>query len=56
MSSTSSRYHMLGGFMFQYLTARSVHQIMQTAKIASKLPVKWHNRTAPQVTMHRTHY
>ena len=35
-------------------TVRGVHQTAQTAKTASKPPVKWHNRTTPQVTMHRT--
>ena len=27
---------------------------LQTTKIVSKPPTKWHNRTAPQLTVHRT--
>ena len=34
--------------------SRSVHQIVQTAKIAPKLLAKWHNRIASQVIVHRT--
>ena len=33
---------------------RDVHQTAQTAKTAPKSPAKWHNRTAPQVIVHRT--
>ena len=33
---------------------RGVYQTTQTAKIAPKPPAKWHNRTTPQVIVHRT--
>ena len=31
-----------------------VYQTAKIAKTAPKLLAKWHNRTAPQVTVHRT--
>ena len=33
---------------------RGVHQTVQIAKTTPKPPAKWHNRTAPQVIVHRT--
>ena len=36
------------------LVGRGVHQIAQTTKTEPKPSAKWHNRIAPQVTVHRT--
>ena len=40
--------------VFGYEISRGVYQTTQTAKIAPKPSAKWHNRTAPQVILHRT--
>ena len=36
------------------LLTLGVHQTVQIVKIVLKLLVKWHNCTAPQITMYRT--
>ena len=37
----------------QLTITRGVHQTEQTTKTAPKPLAKWHNRTAPQVIVHR---
>ena len=37
-----------------YTTPRGIHQTAQTTKTTSKLPAKWHNRTAPQIIVYHT--